>query len=72
MPTVDALPPKRVRGGGARLHMWLPVARNDRAMSAGYAAIEYVQVRRRSRKKNILVTDVCRSMLGGTFRVGEW
>ena len=50
MPTVDAVPHKRVHGGGARLRMLLPVARNDRAMCPGYAAVEYVKVRPRFRR----------------------
>ena len=50
MPTVDAVPHKRVRGGGARLRMLLPVARNDRIMCPGYAAVEYVKVRHRCRR----------------------
>ena len=50
MPTVDAVPHKRVHGGGARLRMLLPVARNDRAMCPGYAAVEYVKVRPRCRR----------------------
>ena len=48
--TVDAVPHKRVHGGGARLRMLLPVARNDRAMCPGYAAVEYVKVRPRCRR----------------------
>ena len=50
MPTVDAVPHKGVHGSGARLRMLLPVARNDRAMCPGYAAVEYVNVRPRSRR----------------------
>ena len=50
MPTVDAVPHKRVHGGGERLRMLLPVARNDRAMCPGYAAVEYVKVRPRCRR----------------------
>ena len=47
LPTVDAVPHKRVHGGGARLRMLLPVAQDDRAMCPGYAAVEYVKVRPR-------------------------
>ena len=47
---MDAVPHKRVHGGGARLRMLLPVARNDRAMCPGYAAVEYVKVRPRCRR----------------------
>ena len=50
MPTVDAVPHKRVHGGGARLRMLLPVAQDDLAMCPGYAAVEYVKVRPRYRR----------------------
>ena len=50
---VDAVPHKRVHGGGARLRMFVPLVQDGRTMYPGYAAVEYVQVRCRSRHAHL-------------------
>ena len=50
--TVDAVPHKRIHGGGARLRMLVALIQDGRAVYPGYAAVEYVKVRRRSRDEH--------------------
>ena len=48
-----APPHKRVHGGGARFRMFVPLVQDGRTMYPGYAAVEYVQVRCRSRHAHL-------------------
>ena len=50
--SMDAVPHKRVRGSGARLRMLVTLVQDGRTMYPGYAAVEYVQVRHRSRRQH--------------------
>ena len=43
---------KRIHGGGARLRMLVALVQDGRAMYPGYAAVEYVKIRRRSRDEH--------------------
>ena len=49
MSTMAVVLHKHVHGGGARLCMMAALVQDGRVVYPGYAAVEYVQVRRRSR-----------------------
>ena len=51
--TMDAVPHKRVHGSDARLRIFVPLVQDGRTMYPGYAAVEYVQVRCRSRHAHL-------------------
>ena len=68
MGAVDAVLHKGVSGGRARLCMMDPLVQNRRVVYPGYAAVEYVQVRCRSRLAHLGHRRML-LMLGGTFRV---
>ena len=52
MSTMAVVLHKHVRGGGVRLCMMAALVQDDRAVCPGYAAVEYVQVRCRSRHQH--------------------
>ena len=52
MSTMAVVLHKHVRGGGVRLCMMAALVQDGRAVCPGYAAVEYVQVRCRSRHQH--------------------
>ena len=50
--TVAGVLHKHVRGGGVRLRMLAALVQDSRTLYSGYASVEYVQIRCRSRHQH--------------------